>query len=83
MRAQPYGCAKEPTSDIKEEEMHVVINFANLLVAVVWLFLGLLVFTRHRIASYVVGGFLTALAVVSLLAGLGILKVQTGTINIG
>jgi hypothetical protein len=63
--------------------MHVVINFANLLVALVLLILGLLVLTRHRIASYAVGGFLTVLAALSLLAGLGILKVQTGTISIG
>jgi hypothetical protein len=63
--------------------MHVVINFANLMVAIVLLIFGLLVFTRHRIASYVVGGILTALAALSLLAALGILKSQTGTINIG
>jgi hypothetical protein len=63
--------------------MHVVINFANLGVAVVLLILGLLVFTRHRIATYIVGGILTGLAALSLVAGLGILKVQTGTINIG
>jgi hypothetical protein len=63
--------------------MHVVINFANLLVAALLLVFGLLVLTRHRIGSYVVGGILTALAALSLLAGLGILKVQTGTINIG
>ena len=63
--------------------MHVVINFANLMVAIILLIFGLLVFTRHRIASYVVGGILTALAALSLLAALGILKSQTGTINIG
>jgi hypothetical protein len=63
--------------------MHVVINFANLLVAALLLVFGVLVLTRHRIGSYVVGGILTVLAALSLLAGLGILKVQTGTINIG
>jgi hypothetical protein len=63
--------------------MHVLVNFANLTVAIVLLILGLLVFTRHRIASYAVGGILTALAALSILAALGILKVQTGTINIG
>lgn len=63
--------------------MHVLVNFANLMVAVVLLILGLLVFTRHRIASVVVGGILTVLAALSILAALGLLKVQTGTINIG
>lgn len=63
--------------------MHVVVNFANVLVAIILLVFGLLVFTRHRIGSYVVGGILTALAALSLLAALGILKGQTGTINIG
>jgi hypothetical protein len=63
--------------------MHVVVNFANLMVAVVLLILGLMVFTRHRIASFVVGGILTVLAALSILAALGLLKVQTGTLNIG
>ena len=41
--------------------MQVEINFANILVAIVMIMLGLAVFTRHRIASYVVGGFLIRL----------------------
>ena len=42
--------------------MKVDINFANILVAIILLLLGAAVFTRHRIASYVVGGFLVVLA---------------------
>jgi len=41
------------------------------------------VFTRHRIASYVVGGFIMVLAALSILAFLKILNVQGGPINIG
>jgi hypothetical protein len=41
------------------------------------------VFTRHRIASYVVGGFIMVLAALSILAFLKILNVSTGPINIG
>jgi hypothetical protein len=63
--------------------VEVIINFSNLLVAIVLLVLGLLVFTRHRIASYVVGGFLAALALLSVLSYLGILKSTTGSIKIG
>lgn len=63
--------------------MQVKINFANILVAIVLLLLGFAVFTRHRIASYVVGGFLVVLAALSILAFLKILNVQSGPINIG
>ena len=63
--------------------MKVVINFANILVAIVLLVLGLSVLTRHRIASYVVGGFLAVLAALSILAALNILVVQGGPIQIG
>ena len=62
--------------------MQVVVNFSNLLVAIILLVLGLLVFTRHRIASYIVGGFLAILALLSLLAYLGILKPTSGHITI-
>lgn len=63
--------------------MRVVVNFANILVAIVLLLLGLAVFTRHRLASYIVGGFLVVLAALSILAFLHILNVQGGPINIG
>ena len=63
--------------------MQVEINFANILVAIVMIMLGLAVFTRHRIASYVVGGFLMILAALSILAFLHILSVQSGPIRIG
>jgi hypothetical protein len=63
--------------------MRVNVNFANILVAIVLLLLGFAVFTRHRIASYLVGGFLVVLAALSILAFLHILSVQSGTINIG
>lgn len=63
--------------------MKVVVNFANILVAVVMILLGLAVFTRHRVASYVVGGFLIVLAALSILAFLRILNVQGGPIIIG
>jgi hypothetical protein len=63
--------------------MRVSVNFANILVAIVLLLLGLSVFTRHRLASYVVGGFLMVLAALSILAFLHILSVQSGPINIG
>ena len=63
--------------------MKVEINFSNILVAIILLLLGLAVFTRHRIASYVVGGFLMVLAAISILAFLKILNVTTGPINIG
>jgi hypothetical protein len=59
------------------------INFSNILVAIILLLLGLAVFTRHRVASYVVGGFLMVLAAISILAFLKILNVTTGPINIG
>jgi len=51
--------------------------------AIILLLLGLSVFTRHRIASYVVGGFIMVLAALSILAFLKILNVQGGPINIG
>ena len=63
--------------------MKVSVNFANILVAIILLLLGLAVFTRHRIASYVVGGFLVVLAALSILAYLKILNVSSGPINIG
>ncbi|MDQ6714399.1 MAG: hypothetical protein M3Z28_14630 [Candidatus Dormibacteraeota bacterium] len=63
--------------------MEVKVNFANIVVAIILLLLGLAVFTRHRIASYVVGGFLTVLAALSILAFLKILNVSSGPINIG
>jgi hypothetical protein len=56
--------------------MLVHINFSNLLTALIFLVLGVSVFTRHRIASYVVGGFLAALALLSILSFAGILSVQ-------
>jgi hypothetical protein len=56
--------------------MLVHINFSNLLTALILLVLGVSVFTRHRIASYIVGGFLTALALLSILSFAGILSVQ-------
>jgi len=59
------------------------INFSNILVAIILLLLGLAVFTRHRIASYVVGGFLAALAAVSILAFLKIINFSSGPIVIG
>ena len=62
--------------------MKADINFSNILVAIILLLLGLAVFTRHRIASYVVGGFLMVLAAISILAFLKILNVTTGPINI-
>jgi hypothetical protein len=63
--------------------MKVIVNFANILVAVIMIVLGLAIFTRHRIASYVVGGFLMVLAALSILAFLRILQVQGGPIVIG
>lgn len=63
--------------------MLVEINFANILVAIILLLLGLAVFTRHRIASYVVGGFLMVLAALSILAFLKIFSVSGGPIKIG
>jgi hypothetical protein len=63
--------------------MKVSVNFSNILVAIILLLLGLAVFTRHRIASYVVGGFLVVLAALSILAYLKILNVSSGPINIG
>ena len=63
--------------------MQVVVNFSNLLVAIVLLLLGLAVFTRHRLASYIVGGFLTVLAAVSILAFLKIINFSSGPIVIG
>jgi hypothetical protein len=63
--------------------MKVSVNFSNILVAIILLLLGMAVFTRHRIASYVVGGFLVVLAALSILAYLKILNVSSGPINIG
>lgn len=63
--------------------MKVIVNFSNILVAIILLLLGLSVFTRHRIASYVVGGFICVLAVLSILAYLKILAVSGGPITIG
>ena len=63
--------------------MKAVVNFSNILVAIVLLLVGLAVFTRHRIASYVVGGFIMVLAAVSILAFLKILNISSGPINIG
>jgi hypothetical protein len=63
--------------------MKVIVNFANILVAVIMIVLGLAIFTRHRLASYVVGGFLMVLAALSILAFLRILQVQGGPIVIG
>lgn len=63
--------------------MQVEINFANILVAIILLLLGAAVFTRHRLASYVVGGFLVVLAALSILAFAHILAVQGGPIKIG
>jgi uncharacterized MnhB-related membrane protein len=63
--------------------LEVKINFANILVAIILLLLGLAVFTRHRIASYVVGGFLSLLAAISILAFLKIINFSSGPIVIG
>ena len=63
--------------------MKAVVNFSNILVAIILLLVGLAVFTRHRIASYVVGGFIMVLAAVSILAFLKILAVSGGPIVIG
>ncbi|TMC64877.1 MAG: hypothetical protein E6J16_05805 [Chloroflexota bacterium] len=63
--------------------MKAVVNFSNILVAIILLLVGLAVFTRHRIASYVVGGFIMVLAAISILAFLKILNVSSGPINIG
>jgi hypothetical protein len=73
--AQQYG--------LRREALKVDINFANILVAIILLLLGLAVFTRHRIASYVVGGFIMVLAALSILAFLKILSVSGGPITIG
>jgi hypothetical protein len=63
--------------------MKAIVNFSNILVAIILLLVGLAVFTRHRIASYVVGGFIMVLAAASILAFLKILNVSSGPINIG
>jgi hypothetical protein len=63
--------------------MRVIVNFANILVAIVLLIIGLAVFTRNRIASYLVGGFIMVLAALSILAFLKILQVTGGQITIG
>lgn len=63
--------------------MRVSVNFSNILVAIIFLLIGLAVFTRHRVASYIVGGFLALLALLSILAFLHILVVQSGPIEIG
>jgi hypothetical protein len=65
------------------DAMKAVVNFSNILVAIILLLVGLAVFTRHRIASYVVGGFIMVLAAISILAFLKILNVSSGPINIG
>jgi hypothetical protein len=63
--------------------MKVIVNFANILVAIVLLLIGLSVLTRHRLASYIVGGFISALAILSILTFLRIIVFKTGSINIG
>ena len=63
--------------------MKAIVNFSNILVAIILLLVGLAVFTRHRIASYVVGGFIMVVAAISILAFLKILNVSSGPINIG
>ena len=63
--------------------MKAVVDFSNILVAIILLLVGLAVFTRHRIASYVVGGFIMVLAAISILSFLKILNVSSGPINIG
>jgi hypothetical protein len=65
------------------DAMKAIVNFSNILVAIILLLVGLAVFTRHRIASYVVGGFIMVLAAISILAFLKILNVSSGPINIG
>ena len=64
-------------------QLKAIVNFSNILVAIILLLVGLAVFTRHRIASYVVGGFIMVLAAVSIMAFLKILNVSSGPINIG
>ncbi len=63
--------------------MKAIVNFSNILVAIILLLVGLAVFTRHRVASYVVGGFIMVLAAISILSFLKILNVSSGPINIG
>jgi hypothetical protein len=63
--------------------MKAVVNFSNILVAIILLLVGLAVFTRYRIASYIVGGFIMVLAAISILSFLKILNVSSGPINIG
>lgn len=63
--------------------MRVVVNFSNILVAIVLLILGIAVVTRNRIAGYLVGGFLIVLAALSIAAFLKILTVTGGQITIG
>jgi hypothetical protein len=63
--------------------MRVIVNFSNILVAVVLLILGLAVFTRNRIAVFIVGGFLMVLAALSIAAFFKILTVSGGQITIG
>ncbi len=63
--------------------MLVELNFSNILVAIILLLIGLAVITRHRTASYLVGGFLAVLAALSILAFLKVLVVQSGPIRIG
>jgi hypothetical protein len=60
-----------------------IVNFSNILVAIILLLLGLAVFTRHRIASYVVGGFIMVLAAISILSFLKILNYSGSPITIG
>jgi hypothetical protein len=63
--------------------MRVIVNFSNILVAIVLLILGLAVFTRNRIAGFIVGGFLMVLAALSIAAFFKILTVSGGQITIG
>ena len=63
--------------------MKVIVNFSNILVAIVLLLIGLSVLTRHRLASYIVGGFISGLAILSILTFLRIIVFKTGSINIG
>jgi len=65
------------------DAMKAIVNFSNILVAIILLLVGLAVFTRHRVASYVVGGFIMVLAAISILSFLKILNVSSGPINIG
>ena len=63
--------------------MKAIVNFSNILVAIILLLLGLAVFTRHRLASYIVGGFIMVLAAISILSFLKILNYSGAPITIG